>query len=52
MKMNEVRPFVAQWMQLEIIMPSEVRQTPYDIIYMWNLKYDPNEPTCETLTDS
>ena len=26
MKMNEVRPFVAQWMQLEIIMPSEVSQ--------------------------
>ena len=27
------------------------RQTPYDITYMWNLKYDPNEPIYETETD-
>ena len=25
---------------------------PYDIIYMWNLKYDTNEPIYETETDS
>ena len=24
------------------------RQTPDDIIYMWNLKYDTNEPIYET----
>ena len=28
------------------------RQIPYDITYMWNLKYDTNEPTYETETDS
>ena len=28
------------------------RQTPDDIIYMWNLKYDTNEPMYETETDS
>ena len=39
-KKNEIMPFAATWMQLEIITPSEVRerQIPYDIIYMWNLK--------------
>ena len=28
------------------------RQTPYDITYTWNLKYDTNEPTCKTETNS
>ena len=28
------------------------RQISYDIIRMWTLKYDTNEPTCETETDS
>ena len=28
------------------------RQIPYDIIYMWNLKYDTNEPNYETERDS
>ena len=28
------------------------RQTPYDITYMWNLKYDTNEPIYEAETDS
>ena len=28
------------------------RQILYDIIYMWNLKYDTNEPIYETETDS
>ena len=50
-------PFAATQMQLEIIILSEVksereRQIPYDITYMWNLKYDTNEPTCKTETDS
>ena len=25
---------------------------PYDITYMWNLKYDTNEPNYESETDS
>ena len=28
------------------------RQIPYDITYMWNLKYDTNEHIYETETDS
>ena len=39
-------PFAAKWMDLEIIIQTEVRQkrqTPYDITYIWNLKYDTNE---------
>ena len=44
-------------MDLEITILSEVksereRQIPYDIIYMWNLKYDTNEPIYETEKDS
>ena len=35
-------PFAATWMDLEMIILSEVRQrerhVPYDITYMWNLK--------------
>ena len=49
-------PFAATWMQLEIIILSEVsqkeKQIPYGIIYMWNLKYDTNEPIYEAETDS
>ena len=43
-------------MQLEIIMLSEVRkkkkQIPYDITYMWILKYDTKDPIYEPETDS
>ena len=44
-------------MDLETIILSEVksereRQRPYDITYMWNLKYDTNERTYETEIDS
>ena len=28
------------------------RQIPYNITYMWNLKYDRNELICKTKTDS
>ena len=42
-------------MQLEIIILSEVSQrktNPYDITYMWNLKYDTKETTLRRKTDS
>ena len=29
-----------------------LQQIPYDMTYMWNLKYDTNELTYETETDS
>ena len=44
-KKNDLMPFAATEMQLEIIILSEVKsegesQIPYDITSMWNLKYD------------
>ena len=55
-KKNEIMSFAATWIDLEIIILSEVnqkeRQIPYDITYMWNLKYDTNELIYETETDS
>ena len=55
-KKNEIMLFAATWRQLEIIIVSEVlqreRQIPYDITYMWNLKYGTNEPIYKTETDS
>ena len=40
-------PFAGTWMQPMITRLSEVcqkdRQIPYNIIYMWKLKYDINE---------
>ena len=47
-------PFAATWMDLEITKMSEVRerQIPYNIIYMWNLKYDTSELIYKTETDS
>ena len=45
-KKNEIMPFAATWMDLEIIILSEKsdreRQIPYAITYMWNLKYSTN----------
>ena len=42
-KKNEIMLFAATWIDLAIIILSEVksdreRQIPHDIIYMWNLK--------------
>ena len=44
-------PFAATQLHLEIIILSKSereRQIPYDITYMWNLKYDRNELIYET----
>ena len=48
-KRNEIMPFAATWMALEIIILSEVSQKEKDkchmiITYMWNLKYDTGLP--------
>ena len=54
-KKKERMPFAAIWMDLEIIILSKSerkRQIPYDITYMWNLKYDTNEPIKEAETHS
>ena len=40
-KKNEIMPFAATWMDLEIVILSEVNRTKtksHDITYMWNLK--------------
>ena len=56
LKKNEIIPFAATWMQLEILILSEVSQEEkdilYDITYMWNLKYGTNEPIRKTEKDS
>ena len=51
-------PFTATQIDLEIIKLCELsksdkeRQILYDITYIWDLKYDTNEPIYETETDS
>ena len=55
-KKNEIIQFAATWMNLEIIILSEVsrreRQVSYDISYMWNVKSNTNEMTYKTEMDS
>ena len=55
-KKDEIMLLAATWMNLEIIRLSEIcqreRQIPYDITYMWNIKYDTNEPIYETESDT
>ena len=48
---HEGMSFAATLMDLEIIILNEVSQIPYDIIQMWNLKYDTKELTYETEMD-
>ena len=48
-------PFEATWMGLEIIILNKSgreKQIPYDITYMWNLKYNTNQHVYKTKTDS
>ena len=54
MKKNEIMPFAATGMDLEITILSEVRQRQisYDIICMWNLKNDTNKLIYKTEADS
>ena len=51
-KHDEIIPFAATCMQLAIIILSEERQIPYDITYMWNLKYGTKERIYKTDTDN
>ena len=55
MKKNKIMPFAATWMQLKIIILSEISQKEkdkYHTTYMWNLKYGTDELIYETETDS
>ena len=45
--MDGTRDYHTEWSKSE-----REKQIPYDITYMWNLKYDTNELTYETETDS
>ena len=54
-KRNEIMPFAATSMDLEIVIVSEVsqREISYDIPYMWNLKRnDTNEFIYKVETES
>ena len=54
-KKNEITSLVTIQMDLEIIIlskPERERQILYGITYVWNIKYDANELTYETETDS
>ena len=55
-KKNEIMPFTATWMQLEIFILSEISQKKKDkyhlLTLMWNLKYGTNESIYRTKTYS
>ena len=48
---NEIMPFLATWINLEITIVSEARQRKTNITYMWNLKNDINELIYKTEID-
>ena len=52
-KRNEIMPFAATWIDLKIIIVSEVNQkkTKPCIIYVWNLKYTIHDPIYKIETD-
>ena len=52
-KKNEIMPFVETWRDFhpKWSKSERERQIPYDITYMWNLKYDTNEIIYETETE-
>ena len=56
-KKNEIMPFAATWMDLEIVILRKVssgreRQISYDIDDMWNLKSGTNELLYKTEIES
>ena len=56
-KKNEIMPFAATCLDLEIIILSEVKsdrekQISYDMSYIWNLKNDTNELIYKVEIDS
>ena len=56
-KLTDWMPFAATWMDLEMIILSEVSQTEKDTCHMISLtygiqKYDTNEPIYETEAES
>ena len=54
-KKNAIMPFVAIWMDLEVIIlsnPDRDRQISCDVTYMWSLIYDTNEIIYKTEEDS
>ena len=54
-KKDKLMSFAATWMELEILILSEVSQKEkdkyHDITYLWNLKYGTNHPIYKTETD-
>ena len=61
-KKNEIMPFAAIWMNIDITILCEVSQKKnisyniiyhiYDISFMWNVNYNTNELIDETAIDS
>ena len=49
---NEIMPFAATWMEIIILSEVRERKKPFDITYIWNLKYNANKSIYETETDS